>query len=82
MPTTTQQNISPIHPTLRTPHKNTPFPQTTIHSTVKPSVVPKFSQRNYQTYRSITKTRQLNKQNLQLKTVFQIKIKFFLRIIL
>ena len=44
MPTTTQQSISPIHPTLMTTHnKIKPFPQTTIQSTVKPSVVPKVS---------------------------------------
>ena len=50
MPTTTQQSISPIHPTLTTPqNKNTPFPQTTIQSTVKASVPPKFSRRDYQT---------------------------------
>ena len=41
MPTTTQQSISPIPPTLTTPKsKNTIFPQTTIQSTVKPSVIP------------------------------------------
>ena len=50
MPTTTQQSISPIHRTLTTPHnKNTPFPETTIQSTVKRSVVPKNSQMDYQT---------------------------------
>ena len=44
MPTTTQQNISLIHPTLTTPHnkKKTKFPQTSIQSTVKPSVAPKY----------------------------------------
>ena len=42
MPTTIQQSISPINPTLTTPkNKNTVFPQTTIQSTVKPSVIPK-----------------------------------------
>ena len=46
MPTTIQQSVSPIHPPLTMPHnKNTPFPQTTIQSTVKPSVVPKYSQK-------------------------------------
>ena len=44
MPTTKQQSISPIHPTLTTPkNKNTVFPQTTIQSTVKPSVIQKFT---------------------------------------
>ena len=39
MPKTTQQSISPIHPTITTPHniKKTPFPQATIQSTVTPS---------------------------------------------
>ena len=42
MLTTTQQSISPIHPTLTFPKiKNTVFPQTTIQSTVKTSVFPK-----------------------------------------
>ena len=42
IPTTTQQRISPIHPTLTTPHKkSTPFPQTILQSTVKLSVFPK-----------------------------------------
>ena len=45
MPARTQQSISPIHPTLTTPrNKNTAFVQITIHSTVKPSVTPKYSQ--------------------------------------
>ena len=45
LPKTTLQSISPIHPTLTTPHnKKTPFPQTTIQSTVKPSIAPKYSQ--------------------------------------
>ena len=43
--TTTLQSISPIHPTLTTPHnKKTPFPQTAIESTGKPSTAPKYSQ--------------------------------------
>ena len=39
LPTTTQKNISPISATLTTPPNkhNTPFPQTTLKSTVKPS---------------------------------------------
>ena len=42
VPTTTQQNFSPIQSTLTTPgDKNNPFPQTALKSTVKPSVVPK-----------------------------------------
>ena len=44
MPTTTQQSISSIPPTFTTPEKNTAFRQTTIQSTMKPSVFPKYSQ--------------------------------------
>ena len=48
MPATTQQSFSPIHPTLTTPKNNcTAFPQTNIQSTVKPSVIPKYSQTDY-----------------------------------
>ena len=66
IPTTTQQSIYPIYPTLTTPYKkNTPFPPTTIQSTVKPSVVPNYSRMDYQTYRPITKSRQLNKKNIK-----------------
>ena len=65
MPTTTQQIISPIHPTLTTPkNKNTATPQTTIQSTVKPSVNPKYSQMAYQTFRPVTTSRQTNKQKM------------------
>ena len=43
-PTTTQQNISPIHPTVTTPqNKITAFPQSTIQNTIKPSVTPEYS---------------------------------------
>ena len=50
IPTTTQQNISPIHPTLTTPqNRNTLFQQTTLASIVKPSVVPKYYHMDYQT---------------------------------
>ena len=50
IPSKIQQSISPFHPTLTATHKkNTPFPQTTIQSTVKPSVVPKHSEMDYQT---------------------------------
>ena len=63
MPTTTQQSSSPIDLTLTTPkNKNTVFPQTTMQSTVKPSVIPKYSQMDYQTIRPVTKSRQANKQ--------------------
>ena len=62
VPRKTQQSISPIHPTLTT-KKNTIFPQTTIQSTVKPSVIPKNSQMDYQTFRPVTTSRQTNKQN-------------------
>ena len=44
MPTTAQQSISPTQPTTTTPqNKITAFPKTTIQTTVKPSVDPKFS---------------------------------------
>ena len=63
---TTQQSISPIHPTQTTSYsKSIPFPKTTIQSTVKPSFVPKYSQMDYQTFRSIDKSRQSNKQRYQ-----------------
>ena len=64
MPTKTQQSISPIHLTLTTPNnKTTVFPLTTIQSTVKPSVIPKYSQMNYQTFRPVTTSRQTNRNN-------------------
>ena len=53
--TTTQQSISPIHPNLTTPrNKNTSLTQVTLQSTVKPSVAPKYSHMDYQTYRPMT----------------------------
>ena len=54
--TTTQQNISPIHPNLTTPKpKNPTLPQVTLQSTVKHSVAPKYSHMDYQTYITMTK---------------------------
>ena len=54
--TTTQQSNSPIHPNLTTPRpKNPTLPQVTLQSTVKPSVAPKYSHLDYQTYRPMTK---------------------------
>ena len=54
--TTTQQSISPIRPNLTTPkNTNTSLPQVTLQSTVKPSVAPKCSHMDYQTYRPMTK---------------------------
>ena len=54
--TTTQQNISLIHPNLTTPKpKNPTLPQVTLQSTVKPSVAPKYSHMDYQTFRPMTK---------------------------
>ena len=42
--TTTQQSISPIHPNLTTPRPENPtLPQVTLQSTVKSTVVPKYS---------------------------------------
>ena len=53
--TTTQQSISPIHPNLTTPRNtNTSLAQVTLQSTVKPSVAPKYSHMDYQTYRPMT----------------------------
>ena len=66
MPTTTQQSIPPINPTLTTPkkvkNKNTVFPQTTRQSTVKPSVIQKKSKMDYGTFRPVTTSRQRIKQ--------------------
>ena len=54
--TTTQQSISPIRQNLATPkNTNTLLPQVTLQSTVKPSVAPKYSHMDYQTYRPMTK---------------------------
>ena len=53
--TTTQQSISPIHPNLTTPRNTNPSQtQVTLQSTVKPSVAPKYSHMDYQTYRPMT----------------------------
>ena len=54
--TTTQQRISPIHPNLTAPRpKNPTLSQVTLQSTVKPSVAPKNSNMDFQTYRPMTK---------------------------
>ena len=53
--TTTQQSISPIRPNLTTPRNTNPSQtQVTLQSTVKPSVAPKYSHMDYQTYRLMT----------------------------
>ena len=53
--TTTQQIISPIRPNLTTPRNTNPSQtQVTLQSTVKPSVAPKYSHMDYQTYRPMT----------------------------
>ena len=60
--TTTQQSISPIHPNLTTSKpKTSKLPQVTLHSTVKPSVAPKYSHMDYQTFRPMTKPPQKQK---------------------
>ena len=71
MPATTQQNIYSIHPTIKTSqNKNTIFSQTFIQSTIKPSVVPKYSQMDYQTFRPITKiTANEQPKNTQKNTI-------------
>ena len=54
--TEAQRSISPIQPNFTTPNlKNTTLQQTVIRSTVKPSVAQKYSQRDYSTFRPVTK---------------------------
>ena len=61
--TTTQQSISPIHPNLTTPRNtNTSLTQVTLQSTVKPSVAPKYSHMDYQTYGPMTIPSKTRKQ--------------------
>ena len=54
--TTTQQSILPIHrnPTTLRP-KNLTIPQITLQSTVKPSVVPRYTQIDYQRIKPMAK---------------------------
>ena len=53
--TATQQSISPIRPNLTTPRNTNPSQtQVTLQSTVKPSVAPKYSHMDSQTYRPMT----------------------------
>ena len=60
--TTTQQSISPIRPNLTTPkNPKTSLTQVTLQSTVKPSVAPKYSHMDYQTYRPMTKPSTIRK---------------------
>ena len=57
--TTTQQSILPVQPNLTTPRpKNPLLPQITLQTTVKPSVVPKYSRMDHQTLRRMTKPTQ------------------------
>ena len=80
MPTTTNQGFSPIHHTLTTPrNKKNPFPQTTVQSTVKPFVAPKYSRMYYQTNRPKTKKRQTINKKLQIEKFFRSLLQFFLR---
>ena len=68
MLTTTQQSIFPIHRTLTTPrNKNAKFPQTTLQYMVKPSVIPNYSQMDFQTFKPVTTSRQTNKQRRQIE---------------
>ena len=66
--TTTQQSISPIHPSLTIPRNtNTSLTQVTLQSTVKSSVAPKYSHMDYQTYRPMkipSKTRKPFTRNI------------------
>ena len=60
--TTTPQSISAKHRNLTTPRNtNTTLPQVTLQSTVKPSVAPKYSHMDYQTFRPRTKQPKLPK---------------------
>ena len=59
--TTTQQSILPIHPNLTTPRPKNSTLQVTLQTTVKPAVVSKYSQMDYQTYRPMTKPSQKRK---------------------
>ena len=71
--TTTQQNISLIHPTLTIPNdKNTTFPQTTLQLTVNSFVVPKNSQMDYQLYRPIKKNTTIQQKKHAIKIFFRI----------
>ena len=71
MITTTQQSNSPIHPKLMTSrNKKTALPQTTIQSTVKPSLAPKYSQMDKQTFRPITTSRQSHQQKTSERSNF------------
>ena len=77
-PTTTQQSISPIHPTLTT-YKNQKNSISTNENKIysKPSVSPKDSQMDYQVFRPATTSGQTNKQKGQIETIFQIIITIF-----
>ena len=56
---TTQQSVSSIHPNLTTPRsKNPTLPQITLQSAVKPTVSPKYSHMDYQTFGPMTKPTQ------------------------
>ena len=63
LPRTTQQSISTFHPALTSPNSKDKslFPQTTLQSTIKTSVIAKYWQKDYQTHRLITKKRQSTK---------------------
>ena len=64
--TTTQQSISPIRPNLTTPRNTNPSQtQVTLQSTVKPSVAPKYSHMDYQTYRPMTIPSKTRKHSLE-----------------
>ena len=66
---TRQQSISPKHPNLTIPRpKNPTLPQVTLQTTVKPSVVPKYSHMDHQTFRSLTKPTQ--KQRTFTRNIF------------
>ena len=61
--TTTQQIISPIHPNQTTPRNtNTSLTQVTLQSTVEPSLAPKYSHMDYQTYRPMKKPSKTRKR--------------------
>ena len=65
--TTAQQNISPIHPNVTTPRpKNPTLTQVTLKSPVKPSVFPKHTQMNYETFEPMTKPTQNRKNSIEI----------------
>ena len=70
MPTTTQQSISPIHPTLKTPRKEHCISTNNYTIDSETFSYPKYSQMDYQTFRPVTTSRQTNKQKTSNRSNF------------